>query len=58
MYNILTLEQIKRMSLDEITNAYRNGYRLSDCGICGDNVVRLNPATCKSEILNLKLRER
>ncbi len=47
----LTLEQMKRMSSDEIINAYRNGYRLSDCGVCGSNIVVLNPATCPTSII-------
>lgn len=28
--NILTLEQMEKMSIDEITDAYRNGYVLSE----------------------------
>lgn len=28
--NILTLEQMQKMSIDEITYAYRNGYVLSE----------------------------
>lgn len=28
--NILTLEQMQKMSIDEITDAYRNGYVLSE----------------------------
>lgn len=28
--DILTLEQIQRMSAEDITNAYNNGYRLSE----------------------------
>lgn len=52
MNKVLSLEQMKRMSSDEIVNAYRNGYRLSDspismgCRTCGDNITRLNPASC------------
>jgi len=59
---ILSLEQMKRMSSDEIANAYRNGYRLSDspintgCRTCGDNITgldlaTLNPASCPPSII-------
>src|SRR3990167_6281287 len=30
MDNIITLEQMQKMSIDEITDAYRNGYILSE----------------------------
>lgn len=48
----LTLEQMKRMSPDEIMSAYRNGYKLSECNTCGGkNIIGLNPATCPISIV-------
>lgn len=52
MSKVLTLEQMKRMSPDEIMSAYRNGYKLSECNTCGGkNIIGLNPATCPTSIV-------
>jgi len=41
---------MKRMSIDEIVSAYKNGYGLS-CGKCGERgMMGLNPATCPASI--------
>lgn len=52
MSKILTLEQMKRMSPDEMMNAYRNGYKLSECKTCGGrDMMGLNPASCPASIV-------
>lgn len=51
MNKVLTLEQMKRMPIDEIVSAYKNGYGLS-CNTCeGKNIIGLNPATCPTSIV-------
>lgn len=51
MNKILTLEQMKRMPIDEIVTAYKNGYGLS-CNACeGKSIVGLNPASCPTSIV-------
>lgn len=51
MNKILTLEQMKRMSIDEIVDSYRNEYRLS-CKTCEEgNISRLSPASCPTSII-------
>ncbi len=55
----LTLEQMKRMSSDEIINVYRNGYRLSDRGVCRNmmgSIMGLGPATCPASIVQGTLK--
>lgn len=61
---VLTLEQMKRMSSDEILSYYRNGYRLAGCNECskeqgdriylseyGAMIMGLNPASCPASIV-------
>jgi len=37
MNNVLTINEMKNMSIDEIVNMYRNGYKVEE------NVTNLNP---------------
>lgn len=56
---VLTLEQMKRMSSDEILSYYRNGYRLAGCADCEKelytglehSIMGLNPASCPASIV-------
>lgn len=49
---LLTLEQIQKLSTDDIINHYRNGYKLSGCKNCLDTTIRgLSPASCIGSIV-------
>ncbi len=63
MNRFLTLEQMKRMSIDEIVYSYKQGYALplSSCKTCGKDslrgnklngrTMRLGPASCPTSIV-------
>lgn len=54
---LLTLEQIKRLSTDDIVNHYRNGYKLSGCKNClGATIRGLSPASCIESIVQKTTR--
>lgn len=57
MYKTVTLEQMKRMSIDDIVNLYKDGYGLEpSCKSCGNGETnyysnRLGPASCPESII-------
>ncbi len=51
MYNnILTLEQMQKMSIDEITDAYRNGYILSESSETLPQIYTNTPQTLTTQV--------
>lgn len=56
MNKVLTIEQLKKMSQEEIIEAYKNGYRLEEkiekvgCKECENTVLELGTVSCPSSL--------